>query len=49
MVRYEEGLVSEIDAGGQEILTAIREEGALSEATEGKLKNLLESYTKSFA
>jgi F-type H+-transporting ATPase subunit alpha len=47
--RYEEGLISELETNGQDILKAVREEGALSEATEGKLKELLKRYTESFA
>ena len=42
MTRYEQGLVSELEANGQEILQAVRQEGALSAETEGKLKDLLE-------
>ncbi len=49
VVRYESGLVSELEANGQDILTAIREEGAISDATEEKLKKLISSYTESFA
>jgi F-type H+-transporting ATPase subunit alpha len=47
--RYEEGLISELETNGQDILKAVREEGALSEATEGKLKEILKRYTESFA
>ena len=47
--RYEAGLRSEIDSSGGEILDAIRNEQALSEGTEGKLKPLVESYTNAFA
>jgi F-type H+-transporting ATPase subunit alpha len=49
VTRYEEGLISELEANGQEILGAIRKEGALSEATEGQLKQLLDRYTQAFA
>ncbi|MEZ5932701.1 MAG: F0F1 ATP synthase subunit alpha [Alphaproteobacteria bacterium] len=49
VVRYENGLVSKLEADGGEILSAIREEGAISEATEGKLKSLISSYTEGFA
>jgi len=49
VVRYESGLVSELEANGQDILKAIREEGAISEGTEDKLKALVSSYTDSFA
>jgi F-type H+-transporting ATPase subunit alpha len=47
--RYEEGLISELETNGQDILKAVREEGALSEATEGELKDLLKRYPESFA
>jgi F-type H+-transporting ATPase subunit alpha len=47
--RYEEGLISELETNGQDVLKAVREEGALSEATEGKLKEILKRYTESFA
>ncbi len=49
VTRYEHGLISELDASGQAILTAIRDEGALSEATETQLKRLLDGYTQAFA
>ena len=49
VVRYESGLVSKLDADGQDILKAIREEGAISDDTEGKLKTLVSSYTEGFA
>ncbi len=38
VIRYEDGLISELEARGQAILEAVRKEGALSEATEGQLK-----------
>ena len=49
VTRYERGLVSELEANGAEVLKPIREEGQLSEATEGKLKSLLDKYTQAFA
>ena len=49
VTRYEEGLISELEANGGDILKSIREEGQLSEATEGKLKSLLDKYTQAFA
>ncbi len=49
VVRYESGLVSKLEADGGDILKAIREEGAISDDTEGKLKTLISSYTESFA
>ncbi len=48
VVRYENGLVSELEANGEDILKAIREEGAISDDTEEKLKKLVSSYTESF-
>jgi F-type H+-transporting ATPase subunit alpha len=47
--RFEEGLIHEVNANGQDILKAIRDTGQLDEATEGKLKSLLDGYTKAFA
>jgi F-type H+/Na+-transporting ATPase subunit alpha len=49
VTRYEQGLLSELEANGAEILKPIREEGQLSEATEGKLRSLLDKYTQAFA
>jgi F-type H+-transporting ATPase subunit alpha len=49
VTRYEEGLISELEANGQEILKAIRETGALSQDTEGQLKRLLDGYSQAFA
>jgi len=49
VVRYESGLVSKLEADGGDILKAIREEGAISDDTEGKLKTLISSYTDGFA
>jgi F-type H+-transporting ATPase subunit alpha len=46
---YERGLISELEASGQEILRAVREKGELSAATEEKLKELLDRYTQAFA
>jgi F-type H+/Na+-transporting ATPase subunit alpha len=46
---YEQGLVSEVEANGQDVLQSVREEGALSPETEGKLKELLDKYTQAFA
>jgi len=47
--RFEEGLIHEVNANGQDILKAIRNTGQLDEATEGKLKSLLDSYAQAFA
>ena len=49
VVRYESGLVSKLESDGQDILKAIREEGAISDDIEGKLKALISSYTDGFA
>jgi F-type H+/Na+-transporting ATPase subunit alpha len=49
VTRYEQGLISELQSNGAEILKPIREQGELSEATEGKLKSLLDKYTQAFA
>src|SRR5687767_5631655 len=49
VIRYEDGLISELEARGRGILEAVRKEGALSEATEGQLKELLDRYTQAFA
>jgi F-type H+-transporting ATPase subunit alpha len=49
VTRFEEGLVSELQANGQGILKAVRDEGALSEATETELKRLLDGYGQAFA
>ncbi|HEX5796501.1 MAG TPA: F0F1 ATP synthase subunit alpha, partial [Geminicoccaceae bacterium] len=49
VTRYEDGLISELEARGRAILEAVRKEGALSEATEGQLRELLDRYTQAFA
>jgi F-type H+-transporting ATPase subunit alpha len=49
VTRYEQGLISELDANGQAILKSIRDEGALSEATDTQLKRLLDGYSQAFA
>jgi F-type H+-transporting ATPase subunit alpha len=45
---FEKKFRDELEANGQEILTAIRTEKEISAATEEKLKALLESFTKTF-
>jgi len=45
---FERKLRDELQANGQEILTAIRTEKEISAATEEKLKAFLESFTKTF-
>ena len=49
VTRYEEGLTSELKASGQDILDAVRKEGALSETTEKRLRELLDRYSQAFA
>jgi F-type H+-transporting ATPase subunit alpha len=46
---FEQGLISEVEANGQEILQAIRQEGTLGAGTEGKLKDILDKYNQAFA
>ena len=49
VTRFETQLLDAVRDKGQDILAAIRDEKALSEDTEGKLKALLEDFVKSFA
>jgi len=49
VVRYEQGLVGELEENGREILKAIREDGEVKESTDKQLRELLDQYTKSFA
>ncbi len=49
VTRFEQGLISEVRARHADVLTTIRTEGALSAATEAKLKEILEAYAKNFA
>jgi F-type H+-transporting ATPase subunit alpha len=49
VTRYERGLVSELEASGEDILASVRDTGEITEATETKLKSLLDSYTQAFA
>ena len=49
ITRYERGLVSELEASGKEILSAISKTGEIGAATEAKLKSLLDGYTQAFA
>ena len=46
---FEAHLASELKANGQEILSAIRSEHAISEETETKLHAFMEGVVKSFA
>ena len=47
--RYEEELLSELKAKGQDILEAIRTTGNLDDTTEAKLKKLVEDFTAAFS
>ncbi len=47
--RYEEGLIREVSAKGADVLHSINASGQLNDETEGKLKALVEAYTKAFA
>ncbi len=47
--RFEQGLVHEVEAKGEDILTSIRDTGALDDATEAQLKSLLQAYANAFA
>jgi F-type H+-transporting ATPase subunit alpha len=49
VTRFEEGLLDDIRAKGEDILAAIRAEQAISEETEGKLTAFLDNYAKTFA
>ncbi len=49
VTRFEQGLIGELEENGQEILAAIRDSGELSEATETKLKALLDGDAQAFA
>jgi F-type H+-transporting ATPase subunit alpha len=48
ITRFEQGFLSEMRTKHADVLTTIRSEGALSAATEAKLKEILEAYTKNF-
>ncbi|MBU0798445.1 MAG: F0F1 ATP synthase subunit alpha, partial [Alphaproteobacteria bacterium] len=47
--KFEAGLLAELRGTGKDILAAIRKEQQLTSEIEGKLKALLESYSKTFA
>ncbi|MFW5681272.1 MAG: F0F1 ATP synthase subunit alpha, partial [Pseudomonadota bacterium] len=47
--RFEDGLMHELDARGQDILESIRTTGQLDAGTEGKLKELLDAFANAFA
>jgi F-type H+-transporting ATPase subunit alpha len=46
---FESHLLSEVRANGQEILAIIRDEQAISDETDGKLKEFMENVVKTFA
>jgi F-type H+-transporting ATPase subunit alpha len=46
---FESHLLSEVRANGQEILAIIRDEHAISDETDGKLKEFMENVVKTFA
>ena len=48
VTRFEQGLLSDIKANGSDILTKIRDEQELSEATDKELVSFVESYSKKF-
>ena len=48
VTRFEQGLLSDIKANGSDILTKIRVEQELSEATDKELVSFVESYAKKF-
>ena len=47
--RFEEGLLDMLRGSGQDILTAIRDEQAISDKTETELRDAIEQFAKSFA
>ncbi len=49
VTEFERRLLSEIRSEGQDLLAAIREEGAISDETEGKLKAFLDKFLATFA
>ena len=48
VTRFEQGLLSDMKANGSDILTKIRDEQELSEATDKELVSFVESYAKKF-
>jgi len=47
--KFEQSLLSELRTKGKDILDGIRSEGALSNDLEGKLKDFMDNFTKTFA
>jgi F-type H+-transporting ATPase subunit alpha len=48
VTRFEEGLMSAVRANHTDILDAIREQQAISDETDAKLKTAIETYANSF-
>ncbi|MCP4329494.1 MAG: F0F1 ATP synthase subunit alpha [Alphaproteobacteria bacterium] len=48
IVDYEQALLREVRASGQDLLKAIRDAGELSDETEGKLKDFIDAFTKNY-
>jgi F-type H+-transporting ATPase subunit alpha len=49
VTRFEQGFMSDLRANHGEILETIRSAGEISDETEGKLKDALDAYSKTFA
>ena len=49
VTRFEQGLLSDVRAKGEDILAAIRTEQAISDDTDAKLTAFLDNYAKTFA
>jgi F-type H+-transporting ATPase subunit alpha len=49
VTRFEQGLLDEVRAKGEDILAAIRTEQAISDETDAKLTAFLDNYAKTFA
>lgn len=49
VTRFEQGLLSDVRAKGEDILAAIRAEQAISDDTDAKLTAFLDNYAKTFA
>ena len=49
VVRFEQALLDAVRDKGADILAAIRDEEAISEETDGKLKTFIGDFAKSFA
>jgi F-type H+-transporting ATPase subunit alpha len=49
VTEFEQRLLSEVRSEGQDLLAAIRTEGAISDETEGKLKDFFDKFSATFA